>query len=569
EPGLPRRHAAQAAVPQRPRAPRRGRVAREGVRRLALHHLGRVRGPDARLRAGPALLGRGRRRRGGPDRRQPARLGHGRDRGARGRRPLARHLPRLAGRRGRLPAGVLRRQGGAGRGRGAGGQAPQHLRPRADAPPHRLLRPARDAEILRPAAPAGVRVGEARRGGARGGACRLGPVGRCDPGRGSGDSLHHLRHHGAAQARHAEVLRADPALRELPQGRPAGAGGRLRFGAAAALDHGAALCPGLGADRPDAGELRRRARDDDGRFPGDRPELRALRAPRVGDACGRRARPRHGRLAAQKRHVRARDADGPRRAEARPPLPLGGRAAVPRLARPPRLHSAELRRHRRRGARPRDLPLLPGHGRAAAPALRPDGDARRLHRASAGRREPGHGGRRLQRPDRDPHRQPRPERPGRDRDAAPQHVLRLLQAAGEQRPARRLAPHRRRRLLRQGRAPGGDRPREGPRHHRRRRPLLAAVHREQAEVQPLRGGSGGAGGQASALGRHGLHPLPHRRQMGGAAAHFLHHLHRPLGQARGAGAAARRGGEGERHPAGAAAHPRLPAALQGAGRRRR
>jgi long-chain acyl-CoA synthetase len=41
-------------------------------------------------------------------------------------------------------------------------------------------------------------------------------------------------------------LRADPALRELPQGRPAGAGGRLRLGAAAALDHGAALRPRLG-----------------------------------------------------------------------------------------------------------------------------------------------------------------------------------------------------------------------------------------------------------------------------------------------------------------------------------
>ena len=145
---------------------------------------------------------------------------------------------------------------------------------------------------------------EARRGGARRGARRLGPARGRDARRGRGDPLHHLRHHGAAEARHADRPRADPALRELPQGRPAGAGGRLRLRAAAALDHGADLRPRLGADRPDAGELRRGARDHDGRLPRDRPELRALRAARVGVARGRCARPRHGRLAAQARHVR-------------------------------------------------------------------------------------------------------------------------------------------------------------------------------------------------------------------------------------------------------------------------
>src|SRR5918995_1090926 len=47
EPREPRRHPAQAAGPQRPRAPRRGGAAREGIRRLARHHLGRVRGAHA------------------------------------------------------------------------------------------------------------------------------------------------------------------------------------------------------------------------------------------------------------------------------------------------------------------------------------------------------------------------------------------------------------------------------------------------------------------------------------------------------------------------------------------
>ena len=42
------------------------------------------------------------------------------------------------------------------------------------------------------------------------------------------------------------------------------------------------------------------------------------------------------------------------------------------LARPARLHPAALGRDRRRGARAGHLPLLPGDGRAVAPALRPD-----------------------------------------------------------------------------------------------------------------------------------------------------------------------------------------------------
>ena len=61
------------------------------------------------------------------------------------------------------------------------------------------------------------------------------------------------------------------------------------------------------------------------------------------------------------------------------PLAAGRAAAVPRAARPARLHPAALGGDRRRGAGAGHLPLLPGHGRAAAPALRPDRAARRLH----------------------------------------------------------------------------------------------------------------------------------------------------------------------------------------------
>ena len=56
--------------------------------------------------------------------------------------------------------------------------------------------------------------------------------------------------------------------------------------------------------------------------------------------------------------------------------------AVPRAARPARLYPAALGRDRRRGARARHLQVLPGDGRAAAHALRPDRAAGRLHAAS-------------------------------------------------------------------------------------------------------------------------------------------------------------------------------------------
>ena len=80
-----------------------------------------------------------------------------------------------------------------------------------------------------------------------------------------------------------------------------------------------------------------------------------------------------------------RHEDGAGGARARQAFGAGGHAAVPRAARPARLHPAALGGDRRRGARPRHLQILPGHGRAAAHAVRPDRNARRLHAAPGGR----------------------------------------------------------------------------------------------------------------------------------------------------------------------------------------
>ena len=73
---------------------------------------------------------------------------------------------------------------------------------------------------------------------------------------------------------------------------------------------------------------------------------------------------------------------GPCGAGARQAFGVRRRGAVPRAARPARLYPAALGGDRRRRARPRHLQVLPGHGRAAAHAVRPDRNARRLHAAS-------------------------------------------------------------------------------------------------------------------------------------------------------------------------------------------
>ena len=77
---------------------------------------------------------------------------------------------------------------------------------------------------------------------------------------------------------------------------------------------------------------------------------------------------------------------------------------------------------RRLGARPRHLPLLPGDGRAAAPALRPDRDHRRLHPAARRRARLRQLGAAL-RQYRDPHRPARCAGRRPDRHAPSRHLF--------------------------------------------------------------------------------------------------------------------------------------------------
>ena len=113
------------------------------------------------------------------------------------------------------------------------------------------------------------------------------------------------------------------------------------------------------------------------------------------------------------------------------------------------LHAAALGRDRRRRARAGYVQVLPGHGRAAAHALRPDRNARRLHAAPLRQGRSGYDRRADGRRHRDPRRQPRCQRRRRNRGAPPQHVPRLLQESGSlgRRHQGRLDALRRRRLF--------------------------------------------------------------------------------------------------------------------------
>ena len=117
--------------------------------------------------------------------------------------------------------------------------------------------------------------------------------------RGRRDPLHHLGHHGQSQAGDAGGRPRAETLRDLSRVRSEGAGRRICLGAAAALDHGTGLRARQRAALPDEGQLRRRARDHDARFPRDRADLRAVRAAGLGIDRRRRARRRDGFLAAQ------------------------------------------------------------------------------------------------------------------------------------------------------------------------------------------------------------------------------------------------------------------------------
>ena len=196
------------------------------------------------------------------------------------------------------------------------------------------------------------------------------------------------------------------------------------------------------------------------------------------------------------------------------------------------------RLHRRRGARARRLPLLPRHGRAAQADLRADRDHRHLlhpprrrHRSSTPWACPS------------PAPRSRSRRTARSSPGAPSVFLGYYKNEEATAPplVGRLAPLRRRRLPRRGRPPGRHRPPQGRDEARRRDAVLAAVHREPAQVLPLREGGGGGRQGPPVPHRHALHRHGRRREVGREEQALVHDLHRPLRQARGLrpGAAAR------------------------------
>ena len=81
---------------------------------------------------------------------------------------------------------------------------------------------------------------------------------------------------------------------------------RIRFGAAAAVDHGTGLCPRQRPAWQDENQLRRRTSDDDERFSRDRADIRAVRAALVGIDRGRRSRAGDGFIPAEAKTLRHR-----------------------------------------------------------------------------------------------------------------------------------------------------------------------------------------------------------------------------------------------------------------------
>jgi hypothetical protein len=165
---------------------------------------------------------------------------------------------------------------------------------------------------------------------------------------------------------------------------------------------------------------------------------------------------------------------------------LGRCAPVSCAARPPGLLADHLCRHGRCGARAGYVPLLPRPRRAAAPALRADGTARRLHAAPRGgggfqqRRRPA------QRRDRGEDRPAGRQWAGRDRHPPPHHLLWLFPRGRRGgRAARRVAAHGRCRIFRREGPPRDNRPHQGHRDDSAGRPVQPAIHRERAEVEPL------------------------------------------------------------------------------------
>ena len=235
-------------------------------------------------------------------------------------------------------------------------------------------------------------------------------------------------------------------------------------------------------------------------------------------------------------------------------------------ARPARPAQGALVLHRRRAAGARHLSLLP--------LLRhqPQAGLRR-HRGVGADRLPGRcRGQSQHRGPADPAHRNQDRRSRRGAAEGLQRLQGLLQAGrGDARHHHvgRLAEDRRCRLLRQAGPPGHHRPRQGRREAFRRLGLRAAVHREQAEVQPVHPRGRGVRRPAAVRRRHDRHRHADRRHLGGEAGARLHELHGPQQQARGRRHDRRGDRQGQCDAARRAAGQALPAAEQGARRRRR
>ena len=173
----------------------------------------------------------------------------------------------------------------------------------------------------------------------------------------------------------------------------------------------------------------------DARSARDRADPRAVRAAGVGADLGRRPRPAARRQPAQPGDLQPRGQGGAEGAGRGAPLLARRSRPVRRAARSPGPLARQVGGDRRLGARPRHLPLLPRHGRAAAPALRPDRGRRRLYhpdRRRARLRQLRHALRR--------HRDPDPrarQRRARRGLGAPSAACSRATSSSRKRPARR------------------------------------------------------------------------------------------------------------------------------------
>ena len=463
------------------------------------------------------------------------------------------------------------RRSGAGRqGAGAQGSAPgpppRHLR----RPPRHAALQARLAPLLSIRASAWARV--------RGQEPRL-LRGRDREGQAGGRRHHllHLRHHRQSEGRHADALERDRARRVLPQGRRRPPRGRRARVSADGVGRRCRLYPVPQPRRRLLCQLSREPGDGAARSARARADDRAGAAAHLGEHADGGAG--EGRRRARLQAVDLRALPVRRRAGRDPSR---RRQAGSRLA-PPGVHDRQRARLHadpgsagpaprqvgpdgRRPARSGHVPFLPLDRRQPQAGLRLDGDdragvapAERRGQSDDGRPAvPGHRGQ-----DRRPRRGARPR--SRHLQGLPQE--RRGHARGHRR--RGVVPHGRRGLRRPARPPGDHRSGEGRGGPAGRHAVRAAVHREQAEVQPVHSRGGGLRQRPRLRHRDDRDRSEHGRELGRAPRDSIHELRRPEPEAGGVRGDPGRDPKGQRDPAGVDADPPLPAPDQGSGGRRR